>query len=179
MEALQDTRATYAPDKAEAELRRWLGDQHWTDCLGLPSQIDDELTLKAGLTAPFGSGEQVRVRYTLTNRSGRDLWLAEHCFELLRARFTNGNGLGTAFGGLPGPDTLSADGFFRLPKGEERVIVGPGVLSKNNDLMANGPIQRISVALRFAYEGTSVGVDAWVGEVWAEPIAVTRATSSR
>ncbi len=163
----------YAPQEGQRLWREWLAQQGWTDYQGLPSQTDDELTL----TADFGRGwqgtEPLQIRYTVTNRSAHDLWLSKQCYELLRTVCPNGNG-GCA---SPGQGTRLADftaaDFFRLPSGESRAVLGKLIAADDIDGCMEPPIVACA-GLVFDRKGTSCGLGAWVGEVWAEPVRLGR-----
>ena len=159
----------YDPASAQQEWLRWLEAQKWDDYQTLPSQIDDELALEVVPTASLDVGEPVHLRYLVTNTSGRDLWLCKHYHELLAKRSLNGNGSygedSQAAHGEP-----SADTFSLLRSGEQRFIVGNAIIYNHPHLRSQSRPAIIVAALRFDRKGTPFGYDAWVGEVWAEPI---------
>jgi hypothetical protein len=162
-------RDEYDPVSAQQQWRRWLEAQGWDDYQALPSQMDDELVLKVEPTASLDSGEPVHLRYSVKNTSDKDLWLCKHYRELLAERFVNGNG---SYGedSQAARGELSADSFFLLRSGEQRFIVGNAIIYNHPHLRSQGRPAIIVAALRFDRKGTPFGYDAWVGEVWAEPI---------
>jgi hypothetical protein len=161
----------YDPVAGQRLWRQWLAEQGWTDYQDLPSQIDDELVLTVEQTASLESAEPARLRYTVTNRSDHDVWLTKHCYELAYIIYENGNASLGSEGEYDRPQELTAEDFFRLPAGQARTTVGKNVF-RHPDRHLTSPPAIIAAGLVFDRKGTSLGLDAWAGEVWAEPMRV-------
>jgi len=165
-------RDEYDPKGLQRDWRQWLTTRGWPEYEGLPSQVDDELTLRAEATASLDSGEAVRMRYLLTNASDEDLWLCRHHKELIAMRSVRGGG---SFNGHEdfGPAQLSEKDFFLLHSGEQRPLAGRFVICNHPTVTHQPRPSVVAAGLRFQRKGTSVGHDAWVGEVWAEPVVLS------
>ncbi len=167
-------RDKYNPLSAQQEWLRWLEAQGWDDYQTLPSQTDDELALRVELTASLDSGEPVLLRYFVRNTTDTELWLCKRYREIPAIWFAGGMGHyfndGLDYVRRRPMQELSAEDFLLLPAGEQRFVVGKTPIW-NSPRGDRWPRPRaIAPGLRFAHKGTSFGYDAWVGEVWAEPI---------
>ena len=160
----------YAPEEGERLWRGWLERQGWTDYQALPSQTDDELTLQAEPTATPESGQPVRLRYTVTNRSDHEVWLTKQCYELLQMVYPKGGGSYGSEGEYDRPTALTEADFFRLQPGNSRMVVGEAILLNKPGRAEQLRPAMVCPGLVFDRKGTSVGLDAWVGEVWAAPV---------
>jgi len=167
---------THNPQLIQDYWRKWVAGQGWEDYRPLPSQADDELAVTIELTAPLASTEPVRLRYTLTNRSAGDVWLTQQPYELLDVQMATGNGYYTPEGKYRPAAPTAAD-FVCLHAGEQRTIVGKAMLWNNPHNRQSDPPRFVAAALCFDRKGTSYGVKAWVGEVWADPIVVPAAVN--
>jgi len=155
----------YDPIGVRATWRRWLDAQGWEDYKALPSQADDEIGLIVELTSHPDGDEPVRLRYTLISFTDRDLWLTRHWDEL-----PIGPGGSISARAHRGPKELSADDFFRLPAGEQRAIEGKAVVYDRSRARGAAKPAFIIGGLQFRRKGTSLGLDAWVGELWSQRV---------
>jgi len=155
----------YDPLTAQEEWRAWLEAQGWDDYQALPSQIDDELALEVEPMAVPEDAGAVHLRYILTNRTPRDLWLYKHPDCPVATRWRDGGGSGGALGAASDEGATGAEGFFLLRSGGQALLVSQQPLA--------GPPAAVAGGLRFLRKGTSLGREAWVGEVWSEPVVVS------
>jgi len=163
---------TYNPRLVREYWRQWLVGQGWDDYRPLPAQADDELAVKIEFTAALKSTEPVHLRYTLTNKSGADVWLTRQHYELLDVQGVSGGGYFTPEGKYNRPRASSTGDFVCLRAGEQRTIVGKAILWNDPHNRQSYPPRLVAAALCFDQKGTSCALKAWVGEVWAEPIVV-------
>jgi hypothetical protein len=161
----------YQVEAVQRYFQELLANEHWHDYQALPSQIDDELRLKDELSDSPDSGKPVYLKYTVTNVSDHDLWLCTSYQEFGAERCANGSG-GYGLIGSWGRRELSAFDFIKLPAHACHIFIGPNILLNNPRLKGNLPIVWIKAGLSFDGKGTQFGHDAWVGEVWADPITI-------
>jgi hypothetical protein len=91
---------------------------------------------------------------------------------VLNARVASGNGYCVAPGDGGRHQPVTARDFRVLHPGEQWTIVGEHILWNDPHNIQPEPPRLVAAGLRFGRKGTSCGLDAWVGEVWAEPILV-------
>ncbi len=162
----------YSPHRIQDWWRHWLARQGWQDYQSLPSQVDDELAVTAELTAPLNSGKPVHLRYVLANKSAGDVWLTRQHYEVWDGRGASGNGSSGGRGSYARPRASSAADFVRISAGQQLTVVGDATIWNDPYVRFSEPPHLISAALCFERKGTSCGLNAWVGEVWAEPFVV-------
>lgn len=149
---------------------QWLEGQGWNDYQALPSQIDDELSVTVEPTALLDSGEPVRLCYVVANVSHHELWVGDKWRELVIIRDSKGD---RCLPHRPTRETgrsYTAQDFRRLLPSEGFAVTGDAVIHNDPERRTSRRPAWVLAGLAFECKGTSLGLDAWVGEVWAEPI---------
>ncbi len=167
-------RGHYDPAAAQVQWLAWLDKQGWDDWQAMPSQVDDELQLTVEPTATLDSGEPVHLRYTIRNVSDRDIWLCKRYDEVPSIWFAGGIGVCSDYDSAPGwclpPELPTEDEFFRIPAGESRFVIGERAIYNVPGGDRDPRPRSIVPGLGFYHTGTTLSLDAWVGEVWADEI---------
>jgi hypothetical protein len=180
--------ASYRPKVCQEFWQDWLQKQTWTDYQALPSQLNEELVARAEPTAKVESGEPIHLRWTVTNVSPEEVRVCRVVTELAAIRHVNSGGAYAELGSGVRPQP-TADDFILLKPEESFTFEGRGEVAHGTAPRdAQNPVpgywgahrvQRrgqtpawVKPGLVLTHKGTAFGHDAWVGELWADPITL-------
>ena len=161
---------THDPEAAQQDWLSWLAEQEWTDYQALPSQLDDELALAAEPSGPITDDEPLRLRYVLTNTSDTEVTLSSLWYEMYYVKRRSAGMFGGDNWRYSRPQEQTEDEFFALAPGESVSLEGRTVFHNDPHVKHSSPPTLIIPGLVFDRKGATLGLDAWVGEVWADEI---------